>query len=368
MNTKQQTETLEKCAVIIVVRDRFSTTNACLDAVIENTPEEHDLILVMGGVPPKVQSKLESRYHSKVRLIFTHHFLNPAQARNIGLRAAETRLAVLMDNDVYVKPGWLTPLIECQHETNGAMVVPVILEYDKEIHTAGNDLYMTYRNGEAFAHKELRFHGMAFDDETNLKRTRTDYGELHLQLVEVEAALKLGVYDEKIQEVGECDAGLTWAKAGRELWFEPRSVVNYEPPGRIEAEDIPIFVWRWDMRLILKGYQHFYQKWGIDITEHGNFRNFLLGFNHKVGILPRLYPSKWTVLLDRYLRGAGQNLVKVVLMPVSFWRRIKAYYLGYYEWPRSLRDENWQLNMNSMPRETKIEKREGVVHANPRNT
>ena len=40
---------MEKCTIIVDARDRFSTTTKCLDTLLANTPEPHDLIVVMGG-------------------------------------------------------------------------------------------------------------------------------------------------------------------------------------------------------------------------------------------------------------------------------------------------------------------------------
>lgn len=334
---------MEKCTVVIVPRDRYSTSVACLDALLEYTTPNHDLIFVCGGAPEKVERALKEKYEARIKLIFMPQYLNPAQSRNIGMRACHTRLAVLMDNDVEVKPGWLEPLIACQQKTNAAMVVPIILEYGNEIHTAGNSLYVTHENGRAYAHKELRYHGMVVGEDTNLKREETDYGELHCQLVEVKAALELNAYDENIQEVGECDSGLTWKKADRRMWFEPKSIVNYEPPGRIAAEDIRFFVWRWDMRAILKGYRYFFQKWNMDVTEHGNFRNYLLGYNNKLGLLPRLFPSAWALEVDWFLKLFLGRMAKCFTISVSLWRRLKAWLLGYYAWPESVRNEDWQM-------------------------
>lgn len=326
-------------SIVVVPRDKFSATDQCLDALITHTPEVYELIVVLGGAPEKAKRRLTARFQPKARFIFRDSFLNPPQARNIGLRECSTNLAVLIDNDVFVRAGWLAPLLECQRETNAAMVVPVVLETENTIHTAGNDLYVTYENGAAYAHKELRFHGMTFKEGSNMKRSLTDYGELHCQLVDVKTALDLGVYDENIQEVGECDSGLTWAKVGRAMYFEPKSVVFYAFHYPVKTEDIRFFAWRWDMRQILKSYRYFERKWNMDITEYGIFREFLLRFNRKLGFFPRIIPFGWVLTLDRALPAAARGLKKILLAPVSVWKRFTSWYLGYYEWPVFSREE-----------------------------
>src|SRR5258708_3755178 len=100
-------KTAERCTIIVSPRDRFSTTEDCLDNLASNTPEPYDLILVVGGAPETLRLSLQTRFAGRAKLIFKPQFLNCAQARNIGLREARTRLSVCMDNDVFVRPGWL---------------------------------------------------------------------------------------------------------------------------------------------------------------------------------------------------------------------------------------------------------------------
>lgn len=138
---------MERCTIIVNVRDRFSCLAECLDRLTAETPEPHDLIVVVGGVPDRSRHDWLRRFGDRARFIFEPHFLNQAQARNIGLRAATSRFAVVMDNDVFVRAGWLKGLLDCQRETGAVMVVPLILETESRIHTAGNSLYITYENG-----------------------------------------------------------------------------------------------------------------------------------------------------------------------------------------------------------------------------
>lgn len=326
---------MERCSIIVSTRDRFSTLPGCLERLFECTPEPHDLIVVAGGAPERLRLEWQRRFSDRAHFIFERGFLNQAQCRNIGMRAATTRLAVLMDNDVLVRRGWLGALLDCQRETGAVMVVPVVLETETQIHTAGNTLYINYVNGRAFGHKELRLHGMPYHDGANLKRERTDYGELHCHLVEVEPTLRLNAYDEKILEVGEVDSGLTWARAGHTMWFEPASVVYYQLKAPITADDIRLFDWRWNMRSILEGYQYFERKWDMDITEQGRFRRFLYGYNRQLGLLPRLFPSRAALRIESGLMRLGR-IAGIALTPLRAPRwivnNLKAWWIGYFAW------------------------------------
>jgi GT2 family glycosyltransferase len=320
---------LERVTVIVVPRDRHSTTVRCLETLEANTPEPHDLIIVTGGAPARIRREIETRWGGRAALIQEDRFLNPAEGRNLGLRAAKTRLAALVDNDVFVRPGWLGPLVRCQNETGAAMVVPLILEAETVIHTAGNAFYVNYRKGRAYGHKVLLCMKRPYHDRSNLVRRPTDYGELHCQLVEVETALRLGAFDERLREVGEVDSGLTWKKAGLPMWFEPASVVRYSIPRRIEdPDDVRFFAWRWDMRGILEGYRHFERKWDMDVQGQGSFKGFLKDFNNRLGLLPRLVPSRWTLWIDHRL----QDVRRLLGNSLKMWGRLKAEAMGYSEW------------------------------------
>jgi len=323
---------LEFCTVVVVVRDRFSTTEKCLQTLLAFTPAVCAVVAVIGGAPEKLRRRWEQSFGPRVRFIFKDKLLNAGQSRNIGLREVRTRLVVLMDNDVYVRKNWLEPLVACQTETRASLVVPLLLETPERIHTAANDFYITYKNGKAYANKELCFAKHTFLESSNLKCRATDYGELHCQLVVTKTALDLGIFDENMLEAGECDSGLTLKKAGHSQWFEPASVVDFDFPHRItRAEDIRPFAFKWNMREILKGYQHFRRKWDVDITGLGSFSKFLVEQNQALGLLPRLFPSRPAMAIDYCfyrLRRASRRL-----NPLELWRWFYKRWIGFYEWP-----------------------------------
>lgn len=326
----------EAVTIIVVPRDRFSTLKRCLDALLTFTPPGNPVLAVLGGAPQSVRRELEQSYAGRVAFVFPENFQNAAQSRNTGLRLAKTRLAVFVESDTYVRANWFEPLVSCQQETGAAMVVPLILESARKIHTAGNDLYVTKDKGKAYAHKELRYYGMIYGESCNLSRRPCDYVEMHCHLVERQAALSLKIFDESLMDMHECDAGLVLSAHGHRMMFEPGSVVQFHLVDRItDPRDIALFCWRWDMREILKGYRAFEAKWGMDMTEHGNMRNWLLNFNNKVGWLSRFFHTRLALWLDRKALQLVNLLGRPADMLERSWLRYKARKLGFYEWPAS---------------------------------
>jgi hypothetical protein len=321
--------------IIVSARDRFSPTEACLDNLLEQTPQPHDLVVVLGGAPGELRRRLLEKFGARARFIFDDRFLNCAQARNIGLRTSKTSLTVCLDNDVYPRAGWLEPLLRCQSETGAGLVVPLMLEDARRIHTSGAFLFVTRKGGKSFGSKVLPFYKAEVFEGTTLERQRTGYGEMHCQLVDTRAALELGVLDERVKEGEELDSGLSWLKGGREIWVEPASVVVYDFPVEIEDPvDLPLFIWRWDIRSIIPGYLVMHEKWGMDLTEAGYFKYFLMRVNAIVGWLPRAWPTRTALRIDRALGRAAALLS----LPGRLWSHLTAWRAGYYDWIEALED------------------------------
>jgi len=324
----------EATTIVVTGRDRFSQTERCIETLMAHTPHPYHLIVVLGGAPNEFETGLRERYGTTATLVFEPRFLNCSEARNIGLKLATTRLSVCMDNDVFVRPGWLAPLLRCEKETSAGVVVPLILEDENRIHCAGCDMLVTKKGARSFVGKVLRYNGQTVFEDTNIKRQEADYGEMHLQLVDTRAALELGVHDERLQEGQELDGGLVWRKAGRSIWCEPESVVRYDLPMRVDHPgDIAFFCWRWNAANLIPGYKVMYEKWNIDMTEAGTFKYFVLNMNMKVGWLPRLWHS-WTALaIDRAIGGASALLTGT---PHRIRYALYGWGTGHYEWIKDL--------------------------------
>jgi Glycosyl transferase family 2 len=319
---------LERCTVIVTPRDLFSVTEECLAHLAANTPEPFDLIVALGGAPEEVRERLESTLGGKARLIFTPGFQNTAELRNLALRHATTRLAACLDTNVFVRPNWLTPLIQCQQETGASLVVPLVLDRDDRIHTAGNDLFITHEGGEAFGSMELRFQHQKVCETTNLTRRPVDFGEVHCELLVVEDALTLGIYDERLREGSDIDSGLTLSRAGRTMLFEPASVVYLHYPPLIKhAMDVPLHRWKWDIPAVMASYRHIHEKWKIDVGgPRRHFKRYLIDVNSRVGPLTQLYPSRPMIFLDRL----AQNLLGRLSRVLSLRHRFTGWRTGYY--------------------------------------
>lgn len=125
------------------------------------------------------------------------------------------------------------------------------------------------------------------------------------------------------------DSGLTWAKGGCRMYFEPASVVHFAFPDRIEdADDIRSYIFKWDTQAIIDGYEHFRKKWNMDITNGGRWQEFLVVLNAKLGVFPRLFPSPFGLFLD----SCYQNFKRLLGFPGRFLLSLKGRFLGRNLW------------------------------------
>ena len=91
--------------------------------------------------------------------------------------------------------------------------------------------------------------------------------------------------------------------------------------------------WRSDLRNVLEGYRYFERKWGIDITEYGTFKNFLMNYNKQIGWLRRRVQTERTLSADRMLKRIAWRVEGFGRLWERFLFRQRAKRPGYYEWP-----------------------------------
>lgn len=296
----------------VTPRDRFSTTATCLRNIFKNSDGSFDVILSMGGAPSGLVRDLEKEFSGRVQFILEPGFRNTAQLRNLALKKVKTRLAVFLDSDVFVRPDWLKPLIECQAETGASLITPLVQGRDTRIHTAGNRFYIVREKGRAYVQMELCYAGLPAVPDNNLKREETDFAEIHCQLVVAEDARTLGIYDEMLREGNEMDSGLTLAKANRKMFVEPRSRVYLHYVDLIDdPDDARLHMWKWEMQAMREGFAYFYGKWNLDPDYRGQFSHYLSIVNHRVGFLTRRNPSRFSIQVDRVIRGALEKMEKI---------------------------------------------------------
>ena len=302
---------MEKTTLVVTTRDRFSTAERCLDNLLKQTPEPFDLLVVLGGTPKFIEERIRNKFGTRARWVFEPNFLNTAQARNRALKLVETRLAIFLDTDVFVRPGWYEPLVKCQLESGVEMVTPIVLDRQNRIHTAGNSFFITHQAGKKYAMMELHYAGQYVGTDTNIRRHECDFCEIHCQLVVTDVARKLGIYDENLREFHEMDSGLTLSKAGCRMMLEPGSIVYLHYTDRLtDVEDVAIFCWKWDMDVVRKNIEYFEKKWGMNVNQNNIALDYFEGVNRRANFFTRRWPSQTSLRLDQWKKSLFQQIFR----------------------------------------------------------
>jgi glycosyltransferase involved in cell wall biosynthesis len=294
--------------IVVVPRDRFSMFPRCIEALFDRTDQPFRVIIVAGGADRDTAEYLVGleRQHDNVRLVLADHLLTQAEARNIGMQLAESRLCVVLENDTIVHASWLPPMLECMAHEGAAVVAPLIFWY-RGVHAAGcefdehtNDGTVTFRHRILYRAPGAR---------------RVDYPENHCLLIDRSRFPGSDLFEDV--EPFDVDLGLTTRRLGLSVFVEPRSTATYSSPPPWEVRDVAPFKFRWNPTLWTERNRRFAEKWQVRYEPAAAKRASYRRQMFKLG-LARWYPTRSTVGLANIGNGAAQRLMCLVMRGESW--------------------------------------------------
>lgn len=329
--------------IVVVPRERFSYSRTSLESLYANTHLPFRLIYVDGGSPAHIKRYLARQAKEKgFQLIRTEHYLSPNQARNIGLRRADTKYIAFLDNDVEVAPGWLSALLECAEETNASLVGPLYCvgrPVHQVIHMAGGDACIREAQGRRLLYEKHRLCDQRVSDvRGQMRREACELIEFHSMLVRREIFQELGSLDEGLLSTREhIDFCLMVRKAGGTVWFEPNAVVTHAPDSTWPAvgpsftwTDLPYYLLRWSDAWGQASLRHFEQKWDLDASSE-QLTNGWLRPQRRIPLRrlrERIHRHLSARLADRLVDALEQFFARVALRKVPPPESIKEVALG----------------------------------------
>lgn len=243
-------------AIIIVIRDRFSMFSKCLDALYQNTSGSFRVIAVAGGADKETRNYLTQFQLQKKNftVLFTEHFLQQAEARNLALQQVQERYCVILENDTIVHENWLPPLFNCMCEEKAAVVMPLIYWY-RGLHTSGGTFIEWEKDEEIMFDNKILY--------TDIYRKPINYPESHCLLLDRQI-IPTEIFEDV--EPFDVDLGLTLRKLNLSVFLEPQSIVTYSAPPSLEVRDAAIFEFHWSPTAWEERNRRFNEKWGIKYT------------------------------------------------------------------------------------------------------
>jgi GT2 family glycosyltransferase len=227
----------------------------CLASIADSaTAVSFETIVVANGASPDVLSVLDET--PAIRVVQSEINRGFAGGCNLGARAAQGELLMLLNDDVEVQPGWLDALVATAdaHPDAGAIGCRTIYT-DGTLHEAGS---IVWADGSTSAV------GRGLPGATQRWRylRRVDYCSAAALLVRSSLWRAVGGMDEGYHP-GYCeDVDLCFAiqQTGARIFYEPRSVVCHHESSSFEASGRGFLQRRGRARLAAK--------WGQRLTLH----------------------------------------------------------------------------------------------------
>lgn len=262
----------EKATVVIVPRERLTTTSHALVSVIASVPVSVPLIVVDGAYPTEVRTGIDalSKRRPFTSLRYDYYLL-PAEARNRALEKVETPYVVFVDNDIEVQQGWLENLVTTAIEQEAQVVTPLTTirvnrgEGPKEYvhHAGGSIVYMRYKKELTYT-SSRRLEWVAPDDpRLDTLPTESDDIEMHTFLAESEILRAAGGFDERLILCDHDDLALRIHALGGRIVFCRKSKACYDATCEIKEDDRAYFAFRWSPAKVALSCDTFTRNWKV---------------------------------------------------------------------------------------------------------
>jgi GT2 family glycosyltransferase len=316
--------------IAVVPRETLSQVRACLETLVSNTRPPYRLVVVDGCYGRSTRRWLDRFVRARDALLLrSDRALTPNEARNAALAVVDTEFVVFLDDNCFVRPGWLEALVACAGETGAAIVGPLYGwrtgRYSKEtVHVFGAEAHIAV-DGDRRELVDQHFNTrMPLDEATaTLSRTTSEAAEFHCMLARTQLFEELGPLDEGLLSLHEhLDLCMLARRAGHTVWVEPASVVVVERSIPLPRADRAFYILRWSEQWNRATIDRFAEKWQLDGSDT------VAGMQHTGndyrGIAYRLSPR----ILDRMSNklggrpgGAIDKVAQAVVVPRQTRRR-----------------------------------------------
>ncbi len=196
-----------RVTIVVVPRERFGMAQRSLESIYATAGIPFELIYIDARSPRKISEWLKAESAAKgFRVIHLDRFVNPNEARNIGLAASSTEYVVFSDNDVICADGWLSAAVRCADETGADVVQPLICGrsshsfarafYNRCLRRRQENLLFRWPSGSRLARCDDSTIGSRWRKCAALKREQTETCEFHCVLMRRTIFDRVGHFDE----------------------------------------------------------------------------------------------------------------------------------------------------------------------------
>jgi len=300
-----------KVTIIVLPHERFNVALRSLDNIFEHTSMPYDLVYVDVNSPNHVCEGLRQRQEKYgFTWVRKDHFIQPNEARNIGLSHANTPYLVFIDNDVLVTDGWLEALMDCAEETGAWLVGPLILETGDgktRIHSTVSESQFDEASG--IVRNRITNQKATLEALSVNHRHPSELLEYHCILIKAEAIEAIGgKIDEGVKNT-RSHMDLCWSvrNAGGKIYFEPNCRVQYLRYYPIEDQSDADYVkFHYDDEAIRESIRYFESKWDVKLEPQR--LDIVRGEKSRVLRSKKLIPWYFKKLLHRHKTQGSEAL------------------------------------------------------------
>ncbi len=122
---KDETFKKDLVSIIILTFNQLKYTRECVDSIIKNTPEPHEIIFVDNGSTDGTIDWLNDliKNNKNYKLILNNKNLGFSKGNNQGIEISKGEFILLLNNDVVVTKNWLSGMLECMNSAPDVGIV-----------------------------------------------------------------------------------------------------------------------------------------------------------------------------------------------------------------------------------------------------
>ena len=247
--------------IAFIPRERFSRAADALRQMIENTADvPYKLLIVDCRTPARYLRDIEGvvKGRADVEWVRSERYLMPSESRRLIAPLVTTEYTCLLENDCFVAPGWLSPLMAAVNTFDAGVAAPLLYEGNRY---HADNLLGTFLRREVKGGTRLEIVALGGDHETQQAQVVQSI-ESHVLLFRTAVLQHPGLFDEKLTTHDFLDICLTLDKLAIKVVFEPKAEVTLVYPPPVEKDEQDFFRLRWSLEVNGQSSELIRKKWG----------------------------------------------------------------------------------------------------------
>jgi hypothetical protein len=262
--------TTPSVAIGVIPRERFNVAAEAVRRIVKHTSVPYRLVIIDCNMPERYRSEVEHALPASapVDVLRFDRYLLPNESRNHVVAAAQhedkqsNEFVCLIDNDVFVEPGWLERLLAACEEESAGVARPAVLKFGK-VHFDCRLGPVSFVLGSPGHRPRIGGWTRTSEFHPDQGRRRVEWLEMHCLLFRTSVFSTIGPLDGTLNTREHVDLSLALRAKNVPIVFEPSSRVHFMPPPPVRTDERPFFFFRWDTTRAVASNARVKTKWNL---------------------------------------------------------------------------------------------------------